>query len=320
MANPTLIDAVGTVHNGRMLPIAEVLQNENPIIGDMPFFEANEIFGHRYSVRSSKPTGSYRKLNQGVATEKSTRTPDYEDIAMLEAWSEVDAKLVDNHPDPAAYRLQEDLAFVEGMRDTSASTIFYGNQATTPEKMNGFATRFATLSSTSKNGVSNVIGASGTGSDTTSIWIVQWGVRRVYGMYPKGSSGGLGMESFGKEVLLDSNSLKYTGYRTHFTWDMGLVVEDDRCVQRIANIETAGSSNIFDEDDLITALNRLPFGGAGAVIYCNRTIMTQIQINAKDKSNVAYGSNEVFGRRVFDFLGVPIRKCDAILDTETAIS
>lgn len=317
---PTLIDVASTLHNGRMLPVAEVLQNDNPILADIPFLEANELFGHRYSLRASKPTGSYRKLNEGVATEKSTRTPAYEDIAMLEAWSEIDAKLVDNHPDPAAYRFQEDLAFVEGMRDTSASTIFYGNQTTEPEKMNGLATRFNTLSSTSKNGVSNVIGASGTGSDTTSIWVLQWGVRRVYGVYPRGSAGGLDMESFGKEVLEDGSGNKYTGYRTHFMWDMGLVVEDDRCVQRIANIETAGTSNIFDEDDLITALNRLPFQGRGAVIYCNRTIKTQIDINAKDKSNVAYGSAEVFGRPVTTFWGVPIRQCDAILDTETAIS
>lgn len=317
---PTLVDAAGTLHNGKMLPIAEVLAEDNPILQDMPMLEANEVFGHRYSVRTSLPSGSYRKLNEGVSTEKSTKRPEYADLAMLETYSEVDARLVDNHPDPATYRFQEDMAFVEGLSQTQAGTVFYGNNSTDPSKFDGLATRINSLSSTSDNGRANVIGASGTGSDTTSIWVVQWGVRRVYGIYPKGSAAGLNMANKGQVTVEDGNGNKYEAYRSHFAWDLGLIIEDNRCVQRIANIETAGSSNIFDEDDLITALNRLPYSGRGAVVYCNPTIKTQIDINAKDKSNVNYTASDVYGNSVTSFRGVPIRVCDAILDTETAIS
>lgn len=317
---PTLLNMAGRFHNGVILPIAEVLSKDNEILADIPFAEANEIFGHRLNRRGSKPTGSYRKLNSGVATEKSNTVPDYEGIAFLEAWSQLDAALVEGAPDPVAYRRTEDEAFIEGMRDTFASTLIYGSTNTTPEKMDGLAQRITTLSSTSVNGVANVIGASGTGSDVTSIWIVQWGPRRVYMAYPKGSMAGLDFEDFGKQPITDSDGNLYTAYRSHFMWKSGLVVEDDRCIQRIANIESAGSSNIFDEDDLITALNRLPFGGRGAVIYANRTIKTQMDINAKDKSNVNYTSGEIFGMPVTNFRGVPVRQVDAILDTETALS
>lgn len=317
---PTLLNMAGRFHNGKMLPIAEVLAKDNFILADIPFLEANEIFGHRINRRTAKPTGSYRKLNEGVATEKSITTPDYEGIASLEAWSQVDAALVEGAPDPVAFRRSEDEAFIEGMRDTFASTLVYGSTDTTPEKMDGLAQRITSLSSTSVNGVSNVIGTGGSGSDTTSIWIVQWGPRKVYMCYPKGSAAGLDMEDFGKQVVLDASSNPYTAYRSHFMWKAGLVVEDDRCIQRIANIETTGSSNIFDEDDVITCLNRLPFGGRGAVIYCNRTIKTQMDIKAKSQTNVNYTSSEIFGLPVTQFRGVPVRQVDAILDTETAIS
>ena len=317
----TLLDMAGRFKDGQIMPIAEVLSNENAILADILFTEANGIANHRVLRRSSKPNGSYRKLNEGVAVEKSITTPDYEGIASLEAWSEVDAALVDMAPDPAGFRRSEDEAFIEGLRDTFVETLIYGNTTTAPEKMDGLAQRITATTSTSINGVSNCIGASGTGSDVTSIWVVQWRPRGVYMVYPKGSQAGLAMEDMGKIRVTDGSSNPYTAYSSHFMWKAGLVVEDDRCIQRIANIETAGASNTFDDDDLLTALNRLPFGGRGAVIYCNRTIKTQMDILAKDKSNVNYNTaGEIFGVPVTAFRGVPVRQVDAILDTETAIS
>lgn len=317
---PTLADMAGKFHNGQLQYVAEVLTNENALLNDIPFAEANEIFGHRINRRTSKPAGSWRKLNEGVSVEKGTTAPDYEGIGQLEAFSELDAALVDNAPDPAAYRAIEDRPFIEGLRDTMATALFYGSTSVTPEKIDGLSARVTSLSSTSANGVANVIGASGTGSDVTSIWVVQWGRGKVYGIYPRGSQGGLGMEDLGRVRLTDGSGNPYVGYSTHYMWKIGLVVEDDRCIQRIANIETSGTSNIFDEDDLITALNRLPDQGRGAVIYCNRTIKTQIDINAKDKSNVNYTLSELYGRPVTNFWGVPIRQCDALVNTETALS
>ena len=41
---------------------------------------------------------------------------------------------------------------------------------------------------------------------------------------------------------------------------------------------------------------------------------------AKDKTNVNYTSSDAFGVPVTRFRGVPVRLCEAIVDTETAIS
>jgi hypothetical protein len=93
-------------------------------------------------------------------------------------------------------------------------------------------------------------------------------------------------------------------------------------VFRIANIETAAGakSNIFDDDILIRALRRCPANAAGLVIYANRTVLTQMDIRSKDKSNVNYSIADIFGVPTTTFRGFPVRQVDAILDTESALT
>jgi hypothetical protein len=56
-------------------------------------------------------------------------------------------------------------------------------------------------------------------------------------------------------------------------------------------------------------------------IYCNATVMTQAQIRLKDKSNVNWTVRDGLGGVPFmQFNQVPVRKCDAILDTEDALT
>jgi hypothetical protein len=92
----------------------------------------------------------------------------------------------------------------------------------------------------------------------------------------------------------------------------------------VANIETSGTDNIFDEDKIITALERLPGNGDDPMtrIYCNRTLKTQMRIRLKDKNNVHFAVNQGLGGggQVLTFDGVPIQTCDAILNNETAIT
>lgn len=315
-AQLTLLElAKRTNPKGDLAVIAEVLQRDNEILQDAPWIEANDTFGHKIVQRLSLPTGSWRKLNQGVASEASQTRELTEGIGMLETYSEADKDLVDAAPDPRAFRNSESIAFLEGLSQTLASCLIYGNAGTDPEKFTGLAPRLDVLSQV------NAYGASGTGSDLSSVYVVQWGENRVFMAYPKGSkSMGINHTDLGEVTLLDSSSNKYQGYRDHFQVKCGLVVKDERCVARIANCETAGSSNLFDEDLLIEALNRMPMRGSGAVIYANATLLTRMDIIAKDKSNVNYGIQDIFGRPTVTFRGIPVKKVDAILDTETAIT
>jgi hypothetical protein len=166
-----------------------------------------------------------------------------------------------------------------------------------------------------------VVSAAGSGNDVTSAYIVLWGPNYVHGIYPRGSQVGLYHEDLGVATKVDSNGKMWQVYRDHFGWDHGLVIRHPRAVGRLANIETTGSSNIFDPKYLIQILNRMPGRGRGAVIYVNPTLMSQIDNYAATKTNVWYSMSDAFGVPTMSFRGTnPIRMVEAILDTEAAIS
>lgn len=303
--------------NGNLSTIAEVLAEDNVILQDAINLEANDIFGHKITRRSNDPSGSWRLLNQGVATEASKTINVTEGIGMLESFSQSDKDLVEAAASPQQFRMDEATSFLNGLSKTMATTFIYGNANTDPEQFSGLATRMSALAATT-----NVIGAGGTGSDLTSIYIVQWSAQRVHMIYPRGSRIGLFHEDLGIETVEDSDGNKYRAYVDHFQWKTGMAVRDDRSIARIANIESSGTSNIFDEDHLITLLNRMPMEGAGASIYCNSTVKTQMHIALKEKTNVNYtadAGNGLSGVPIMRFLGRPIRMVDKIVNTEAAL-
>jgi hypothetical protein len=205
------------------------------------------------------------------------------------------------------------------MGQTFANYLIYGNIITTPERFQGLAPRMASLAATQ-----NVIGQGGTGSDLTSIFTVQWGPQRVFSIYPRGNANmGVMHDDLGKNTYTDASGLMHEVYRDHFKIYAGLVVKDDRCIGRLANIESAGSSNIFDEDNLIRILNRMPNSGKGASLYVNDTIQSQMEIALKDKTNVNYTparGDGLAGEPVVYFRQCAVRKVDQISITEAAIS
>lgn len=314
----TLVD-VAKAHgaDGNMMTIAEVLQREVPIVEDAPWVEANDAFSHLSLRRSKLPAGSWRKLNQGVAAEKSDKIQIRDVIGILETWSKNDIKIIDAHKNPAQARNDEDMAFIQGLSQTMGSTILYGNTITTPEKFTGLAPRMDALATTS-----NVLNEGGSGSDLTSIFVVDWGVNTAHMVYPRNSMAGLQVNDLGKQIVQDSSNNDYMAYVTHFTWDAGMVVRNNRSIGRIANIESTGAANIFDEDSLITLLNRMT-NGPGLRIYCNETVQTQAEIRLKDKTNVNWSVAEGLGGVPFlMFRGIPVRKIDSqiLLNTEAALS
>jgi len=296
--------------DGSAAKIAEVLAQSNPILRDAPWTEANDTFSHRITRRLTLPTGTWRRINQGVSNESSQTIPVVETIGMLESYSEVDKTLVDASPNPKQFRMQEASAFLEGMSQTLASAVVYGNAATDPEKITGLAPRMPDLDADG-----NVIGASGTGSDLTSIYVVQWGLDKVHFVYPKGHANfGINHQDLGEVTLQDTNGKNFQGYRDHFESHVGLVVRDSRSIARVANIEFTGGSNEFDEDDLIDILAFMPNEGMGASIYCNKYIWSQMWKLAKDKTNINYtldSGNGLSGGPVTMFAGHPVRKLDA---------
>ena len=93
--NPTLADFAARLDgNDKVVAdIVEILGEENEVLQDMTFVEANEYTSHRTTVRSGLPQGTWRKLNYGVQPEKSQTVPVRDTMGMLESYAEVDKSL-----------------------------------------------------------------------------------------------------------------------------------------------------------------------------------------------------------------------------------
>jgi len=310
----TFLELANRLNNKTLLAIAEVLSEENEWMKDAVWLPSNQPTSHVHLQRLNEPTGALRRINQGVETEASQTQKVTEPFAMYEAESVIDERLVQLAKDKRSFRSGEDLAFLSGMFKNVSSDMLYGSLATEPDGINGFLTRRNELGT---NAVSN----GGSGSDLMSALIIQWGKDRTHLIYPEGSSTmGIKAEDRGRQRILDSDSRPYWAWVTRFYFDVGIVVRDDRCLQRVANIESAGSTNIFDEDVLIGRLNAMKDRGKNSVIYVNQTLLTQMEIRAKDKTNVNYNFTDAFGGQILTFRGSPVRLWEQMLITESEVT
>jgi len=305
--------------SGQQAQIVEVLNRKmGEILTEAPWLPSNDVWTNKTTRRGTLPTGSRRKLNQRISQSVSRTTEIMDVIEQLEDYCDVDVALVDSMPSPAVFRSGEVDAFVEGLGQTIVSDILYGNPNADPDSMHGLAPRLNTLDARF------VIGAGGSGGDTTSVYVVTWGQATAYLIYPKNMAANLGVQHTDKGQVTSENADGLIEvYRDHFVIRCGMVVRHPRAIGRVANIEAAGVDNIFNEDNLITLLNNMETG-PGTRIYCNEVIATQAQIRCKDKNNVYWtpGNAALSGEPFVYFSGVPVRKIarEILLNTETVVA
>lgn len=319
--------------DGRVPVVAELLSQSNEILEDAVFMEGNLPTGHRVVIRTGLPTVYWRAINQGIPTSKSTTAQVDEACGMLESYSEVDKDLAELNGNTGAFRLSEDTAFLEAMNQTQTQTMFYGNPATDPKQYLGLAARYSSLSG---GNAQNILSAGGSGTDNTSIYLVVWGENTVFCPFPKGSKAGLVHEDLGLNTVWDSTGARYQAYRTHYQWKNGLVVKDWRYVVRICNIDvsdligqtgTQASTAATNVIKLMArAMYRIPNMAMGrAAFYMNRTVHAGLALAALDKSQYVLKIEDgltQFGvaSNWISFLGVPLRRVDALLNNESVVS
>ena len=317
----TLLDLAKRSADGKIQGIIELLAKENPILKDMLWLEGNLPTGHITTVRTGLPQVAWRLLNYGVQPSKSTTKQITDHCAMLEAYAQVDAKLAQINNNKAAWRLGEDMAFLEAMNQAMADTIFYGDE-TSPEKFVGFTPRYAAISGA--DSAANVINALGnTANKQTSIWFIIWDQLASHGIVPQGSKAGFNHKDLGEETLTDAQGGLYQGFRSHYKWDCGLTVRDWRKNVRICNIDTTklGTNEAAKLFTYLTmAYHKINRYSGRKVIYCNSTVATYLDLQAQVKSNVYLTQPQLDGEPVTAYRGIPIRVCDAIRDTEPVVS
>ena len=319
--------------DGKVAVVANLLSQTNEILEDAQFKEGNLPTGHRVTVATGLPSVFWRSYNKGVPSSKATTAQIDEAIGMLEVYSVVDKDLAILNGDVGAFRAEEDKLYLEAMNQTQAQAIFYGNPANDPNQFMGLGTRYSAISGAGN--AQNIISAGGTGTNNSSIWLVVWGENTVFCTFPKGSKAGLVSNDLGEVTHIDSagpngTTTQFQAYKYHYQWKNGLVVKDWRYVVRIPNIPivSGGISPTVASllELMIRAIARIPNLKMGkAAFYMNRTVFSALQIAALNKSNNALGFKDAvnqFGQmeQWTTFQGIPLRKVDAILNTESTIS
>ena len=309
--------------DGKIAQIVELMEQENEILKDIPYVVCNDGTNHKTTTRTGLPEAYWRRYNMGVPKSKSVTAQIVDHTAKLEARSEVDKDLVEINADPSSFRFSEDSAFLSAMNNKMAYTTFYGDK-NTPEAFVGFTPRYAKISADKNKSGYNILDAGGTGSDNTSIWLVGWGERTVHGIVPRNTTAGFKTTDKGIQTAYDDNHNPFDAYVTVFEWFNGLCVRDWRYVVRIANIDVsdlAGGSAADLNKLLIQAVHRIPTNRIGVRlgIYCNKDILTYLDLQTLGKNQAMVGYRQVQGEEVLAFRQIPIRQCDAIANDEARV-
>lgn len=317
--------------DGSVADIVNTLAQTNEILDDMIWKEGNLLTGEKHSILTGLPKTTWREMYGGIKQSKASRKQVTDTCGVLEALSKVDVELTEIGGNPKAVRAAEDDTFLEAMSEELGTAIFYYSTKTNPERMLGFFPRYNQLPTQDKHNDfrDNVIDGGGTGSTNTSIMLACWGPRTGFGIFPKGTKAGLMHEDLGKLLTqAEDGSGEFLAWVSHFKWRVGLATKNWKYFARIPNIDVTNLKANPEPTDLdivekmITAYYRLPRANQSSkmVFYANATIAEYLHHQARNKVNVNLRIDEVDGKPITKCLGIPIKRCDAILNTEEAVT
>lgn len=311
----SLLEIGKRMYGGKFLPLAQNLIQRNQFLQDAAWIEANNGTFHKHLKMLSLPSASWRGANEGVTVQSGQTSLVDEPVYRCEIQNPIDEAAFQGLADKEGMRRMEDSMALEGLGQAINDGVLYGTG--TKGTLNGLASRFydsGTLHT------ANVLNNGATTGNCTSIFVVEWGESGLYLAYSPGLPAGIQVQDMGLERVLDSNSKPYFAWITRMAAHIGLCIRDDRAVQRIRNIKVADTkaNKGLDDDNIIRALRRLPnMGNApGTRIYCGRDAKTQMDLLAKNQTNILYGFKEYGGQPMTTFQGVPIGLQEKIKETE----
>lgn len=318
---PTLVDVASRSHEGNIQTIAEILEQTNEILPDIPIITGNTETGHKGTIRSGLPTVAWRILNRGVPASKSRTMQVIDTCGQLAAIAQVDEDIANTNGNSAEFRLSEDRAFIQALNIEFAETLFYGNTGTDPEEFLGLTPRFSDV--TADNG--GMIGGGGGATDLTSVWLVCWGPNTIHGIVPKGSTAGIQHKDWGLQLVEDEDGYKLPAYVSTYKLNIGMHMRDWRYIARLCNIDhtalttdaTAGANLVEQMTNMLEIVQDLSLGRP--VFYVGRKVRRFLRHQIKNTNNVNLTMEQVAGKKVIAFDGVPVRVCEALNMDETAV-
>lgn len=311
--------------------IVDLVVQENEMLDDISFVQANDGTAHRTTIRTGIPDPTWVGFYEGVQPTKGTKAQVKDVCGKMKAMLEIDADLYDNCPvEGQAQVVADELAGIaEGMKQKMAETIIYGKLTSEPRAFNGLAKYYAAAGADNASyGTDDAAhyvfnGAKASSPSTShkrSIYLIGWSPRTITGFYPQGAkSAGLERGEFRKVDTEDSNGGRLQVYRQFLSWTMGLSVRDYRYGGRIMNLEADHMLDASGQPDYIELIHRLVSrvkngGGVRQALYMSPIVWEYVQtlFYRKTQGNaIAYRDIEQ-RKAVPTLLSIPVRRCDAL--------
>jgi len=311
--------------------VAEILNQQNPVLEDIPWQVCNDGTQNITHVRTALPTASLLSVGGGVPVGKSNVDAVTDITSRIGIASEVSKRIIDLNGNSAAQRALEARSMLEAINQKWANLWFYGNATTgipttaDPLAFDGLSKRYGTIAGQTAD---QIIDAGGTSTNNTSVWMVINGPKTICGLIPQG--GGVGIKHTPVNGGTPVSKTLSSGNIDEFyqdIWELhcGQKLEDWRGVVRIANINTANLVSESGAADLIKLMIKgqhrlLPVEMLGTpVIYVSRTTAQMLDIQALNKAAGNLTVETAEGKRKTMFRGYQVKVVHALSDAEARV-
>lgn len=333
---PTIIDVEKSKDpKGNALRAANLMAQTIALDSMFNYVPCNGGLYHRVGQIVTEPGTSIRARNEGVVATKEERVQHDEGFCDFHQWGKVDAGIAQDMADIEMERAKRVRSGFASIARKKEYTAFYGSKAGSAGKeFDGLTLRFASIGQ-------QVIDCGGTAasqgvSTLSSLYIFRASPETIYWIYPE--NGLKGMRHRAWPLQAEQNQGGVTGanmacYKDEMWQEVGLCVEDPRCVIRCANINTAHFVDLSSTQattsytsalhKIMVAHDRLPNDVVGRdFAVCNRSVYSGLRRLAMEKSMAAIGwgeANTVLGpRRAIMIDDIPVFLSDALIGNQTA--
>lgn len=323
---PTLLDAALLKDpQGKQAKVVAMLQPKNAVLEDGVAVECNRDTGYQWTQDTELPSVEWRRINAGVGPSKGKSSQLVETCGLLESSSQVDIELLKVGGNEQIIRFDAARKHLIAMNKELERALIYESNKVNTERLHGFMPRVDGLSVNFSEQIINCQVAQDGAADKASVIAVCWSPDTCHFIYPKGTVSGVEHKDMGEQRVSDAAGKRLTVKEDVWTARLGLAIPDPRYVAVLRNIDTsaiAKTGKLLIED-LIQLQEQVEDEKMGrCVLYMNRKIRTFLRLQASDtqlKAGPVY-FEEIAGKRVLMFGGWPVRRTDALLNTESQIS
>jgi hypothetical protein len=294
--------------------LGEIAQR-NEFLDEVPWFPSTHGSHTEQYKSKSLGKGAFTAANSAVPIIASSGDIMKEPVRLYQADSVVDDVVLKSADDAHAARDAQDTMNLEGIFQDFNKALLYANPAIEPDVFKSFDQRRKQIDK-------YCIDGGGTGIGLTSAWLFEFGKRGVFMIYNRSGSPGLKNEDRGRQMIPIGSANHYWGWVRHYEIWGGIVVANERSLQRYANITADGSASDFNPDNIIKMKAQLPtISGSSAILFVNRTIFAQIETFAFNKVNASLTIAELMGfGPILRIASIPVRPWEAISDDETQVA